>query len=463
MVIDSLGGYRLIRKLGDGPRAQVFLAYPHREADDAIPAAIKIFHPEVSEQSITHEAEALSRSLGPHSLELLDLTTGPGGVPAFVLTRCANGAVGRLIRERPDLRPGEAITILAPIALALGRLHVSGVTHGAIRPDSILFDQSGTPTLACFGQARLIEPGMPAAGRDSQPGLQSDLEAMRVLALLVLEQVHDDAAALLVDWLESCIPAEPGWLDALAGLLFDLAEPLAIDLRNEHAPITRLVPTRLTHADPVDEAPVPQRPALLVDLPDFVQRLIPENLGVSPLLHSVRRLISTVRFSSVRPRFWVAAGLVAVTLLIAVVAIPQGTSDAIPSPSGSPESMPGLAETTGQGSAPWSGDIDDPAAAAVFLLAQRERCIAQLSLLCLDAVDQPDSAASIADRSLLGHLQNGAENSTAWAVTPSEITVIERLGDSAIVHLGDPAGSEPVSLLLVKSKEGWRIRSYLQQ
>ena len=457
MVIDSLGGYRLIRKLGEGPRAQVFLAHPHREADDAIPAAIKIFHPGVSEESITLEAEALSRGAGPHSLELLDLTTGPGGVPALILTRCANGTVGRLIRERPNLRPGEAITIMAPIALTLGRLHVSGATHGAIRPDSILFDQSGAPTLACFGNARLIDSGMPAASRDAQPGLQSDLEAMRALATLVLEHVHDDAAANLVEWLRSCVPSESGWLEALACLLFDLAEPLALDLRGDHASVAQAPPSRLMRADPVSEAPTLRRPALL-DLPDFVLRLIPDNLAVPGILRSVRTV-----FSSVRPRFWVTAGIVAATLLVAVVAIPPSNSDAVPAPASSPVSISGSPEAPGPSETTGPSDTDDPAAAAILLLAQRQVCISELSLLCLDAVDHPDSAASIADQSLLGQLQNGAEVPNAWAVTPSEVTVVERLGDSAIVRLGDPTGSEPISLLLVRSEMGWRIRSYLQQ
>jgi eukaryotic-like serine/threonine-protein kinase len=463
VVIDSIGGYRLIRKLGEGPRAQVFLAHPHREADDVIPAAIKIFHPGVSEESITLEAEALSRGAGPHSLELLDLTTGPGGVPALILTRCANGSVGRLIRERSDLRPGEAITILAPIALTLGRLHVSGATHGAIRPDSILFDQSRTPTLACFGNARLIDSGMPAAGRDAQPGLQSDLEAMRALATLVLEDVHDDAAANLVEWLNGCVPGESGWLEALVGHLFELAEPLAIDLRGDYASVAQAPPSRLMRTDPVPEAPTLRAPALL-DLPDFVLRLIPDNLTVSGLLRNVRAV-----FSSVRPRFWVTAGIVTATLLVAIVAIPPSNSDAVPAPAASPVSLPGSPETAGLRETPrpsetlGPSDTDDPAAAAIFLLAQRQVCITELSLLCLDAVDHPDSAASIADQSLLGELQSGAEIPTAWAVAPSEVTVIERLGDSAIVRLGDPIGSEPVSLLLVRGELGWRIRSYLQR
>lgn len=457
VVMDSLGGYRLIRKLGDGPRAQVFLAYPYREADDAIPAAIKIFHSSVSDESITLEAEALSRGAGSHSLELLDLTTGPGGAPAFILARCANGTVGRLLRERPDLRPGEAITVLAPITTTLSRLHDSGVTHGSIRPDSILFDQSGAPTLACFGNARLIESRMPDAGRDAQPGLQSDLHAMRVLAKMVLERVHDDAASGMVEWLKSCFPGEPGWLNTLTGLLFDLAEPSAVDLRDNNTAVARASPSRLEHMDPPGEAPMRRRP-VVVDLPDFVLKLLPEHFTGSGLLLSIGRFCSTVR-----PRFWVLAGLAVTSLVAAVAVVPHGGFDTMPGPAASPISTSGPRKSVQPSATFGPTDADDPAAAAILLLAQRQRCIEELSLLCLDAVDQPGSTAAVSDQLLLRELQNGAENPTAWAVPLSEVSVVELLGDSAIVHLGAPTGTEPASLLLVKGERGWRIRNYLQQ
>ena len=39
----------------------------------------------------------------------------------------------------------------------------------------------------------------------------------------------------------------------------------------------------------------------------------------------------------------------------------------------------------------------------------------------------------------------------------------ERLGDSALVSLGDVTDSEPASLIMMKSEAGWRIRDYLER
>src|SRR5690606_5655524 len=106
---------------------------------------------------------------------------------------------------------------------------------------------------------------------------------------------------------------------------------------------------------------------------------------------------------------------------------------------------------------------DDPAAAAVALLAERDRCVRELSVLCLDGVGQPGSAALAADQQLVRDLQAGGELPEPWLASLAQVTVIERLGDSALVSLGDVADSEPASLLLMQGEAGWRIRGYLER
>ena len=110
----------------------------------------------------------------------------------------------------------------------------------------------------------------------------------------------------------------------------------------------------------------------------------------------------------------------------------------------------------------WSTRPDDPLAALELLLVERERCIRDLSVLCLDAVDQAGSAALADDTALVRAIQNGGESAHV-ALDASGAELVERLGDSAIVRLTatDPE-TQPASLLLMKGEAGWRIRGYLR-
>ena len=106
-------------------------------------------------------------------------------------------------------------------------------------------------------------------------------------------------------------------------------------------------------------------------------------------------------------------------------------------------------------------DGDDPVAALAVLLEQRERCVRDLSVLCLDGVLQAGSAAMARDAALIGEVQSGGEIGAHAVITAVEATLVERLGDSALVSLGDVPKSQPASTLLMKGEAGWRIRGYL--
>jgi hypothetical protein len=101
-----------------------------------------------------------------------------------------------------------------------------------------------------------------------------------------------------------------------------------------------------------------------------------------------------------------------------------------------------------------------------MLLAAREQCVRDLSVLCLDAVDQVGSAALNADTQLIDAISNGTEQAMDATFAAPDIALVERLGDSAIVSLGlvngaDAPKTQPASLLLMKGEAGWRIRGYV--
>ena len=153
--MDELGGYRLVRMLGSGRRADVFLGRPLSDAaGDAV--AIKRFRPGIDPSDIGREVEALGRMSSRHVVKLLDLTRDAGGQQALILERHGPSGLAAMLRSQPALTDGEAVTALAPIVGAVGELHRVGVAHGAIGAGAVYFDAVGAPVLMRFGSCELV-------------------------------------------------------------------------------------------------------------------------------------------------------------------------------------------------------------------------------------------------------------------------------------------------------------------
>ncbi len=437
VILDTIGGYRLIRKVGHGPRADLYLAHPESDAGLGRPVVAKVYRPEVTERSVLIEAEALSRASGPHSLPLVDLAMGPTGVPALLLERLAGGTLARLLLNRTTLSPGEAITILAPLAGAIARLHSAGVAHGGLRLDAIAFDGTGSPALCAFGRASLFESHLPPVRLEAEEGVTDDLLAFERVAHAVLERLPTPHR------LPAVVPS--GWLASVAAHLFTLGDPEPVRFGPDERPA--VVPLRTATENPVVsgvDGVAASRPR--GGLPDWVD------------VAGLRERMAPLRMSlaAVRAPVWIAAGTVAATLLVAVAAIPGTTAGATAeqlTAESSPTSTIGI-------DSPVTGD--DPLLALAVLLETRARCIRDLSVLCLDAVDQTNSAALAYDQQLVREVRDSVALSISIEPDPAGLTLEERLGDTALVGLGDVADGEPASILLMKGEAGWRIRDYLE-
>jgi eukaryotic-like serine/threonine-protein kinase len=401
---ETVAGFRIVRKLGSGSRAEVLLG--HAGGAEPRTAALKVFRAEVPLDSIDAELRALGAANHAHVVQLRDLAGGADGRPVLVLERLPLGSLAQLLSQRGQLSPGEAVTILAPLAAAVAALQASGVTHGAITAGRVLFRESGAPVLSGFGHAAI--------------GSATDVDrrALAALATTVLERVAQ--ADDLRRWLATLAGYPQSFAEQLSERVFSLAPASPVrftpDLAVEH------VPQRTIRAEPVELAEAPA--ATWFD--PYLAR-IPE------------------RFR--KPR-WIAAAAAVLTLLVAFVAVPSGSGTAS-------ELAPTTAATV-----PPDGPVyeDDPVAAFSELLRARNECIRDLSILCLDTVLQAGSAALADDTAVIRAIERG--EGTQPLIEPSAIAVAERMGDAALLDYLD--NDEPASVLLVKTEAGWRIRSYVE-
>ena len=476
-------GYRLVRVVGEGERATVHLGYADGPAPD-IPsrqAAVKVYRPGVGIDDIDREIACLSRADHPHVVSLTDVATLPSGTPCLVLERLTGGSLARLLAERAEISAGEAVTLVAPIASAVDELHRSGVVHGALRAASVAFRESGAPVIVGFGRARPIEPGLSSAALSAEPMVVADRQRLAVLASAVLERVPGDEARALVDSLADDGVESDDYGMRLADRMFELAAPEPVRLRGDDgvqglgalAPAARTSPARMSaaHVDPVAEA------RALPTLPDLMSLWV-RIAAVSPRVREWT--------AGVRPRFWIAAGVVAASVVVALLVVPTASDGGVSATSTDAPGVPGAdgrreAETEGRatvGRAPAASPStappppsserasdaspeDDPLAALATLLRQRERCFRDLSVLCLDGVVQPGSAAAERDTALIRALQDGAEATTDATIVASDPALVERLGDTALISLGDVPDTQPASTLVMRGEAGWRIRDYV--
>ena len=540
--VNWAAGYRLVRRLGSGRRADVFLGHlplgnapvgnvavgevasppgggGTEQAATAATAAIKLFRPGTDRSGIDAEIGALARASSPHLVRLADLATAQDGLPVLVLGLLRRQSLAHLLASRGRIESGEAVTILAPIAAAVAELHRVGVAHGGVAAGSVLFDELGTPVLASFGRARIIgeEPAgtsasslSPAELAASAPALR-DLADLAALASAVLESTPESAGrTLALSFLRSADPsrAPEQFAAEIASVLFDSApatpvllgvaprrlssQPAALRPRagsrprapsSPHGRLRGLAaPAAAIRSDPA-AAPTPAPPASLVrgrrrarppwldaiHLPEWLEQVIRSAVPSRTVGSRAARMLASVR----RP-VWVAATTVAVLLTAALLLVPNGdASSGLPGAGADPLTLSGGAAPGVPDSPPTGGPAepfpersaiagDDPVAASLALLELRDVCLAALSVLCLDDVDQTGSAAWEADGYLIRQGQEGG-GAPARPSPPAAMwegrsaNLVERIGDSALVTVAPPgqiAGEVPVSVLLIKGVEG---------
>lgn len=448
----TIAGHAVLRRLADGTRSSVWLA-----ADDLV---LKVLTPPVPPDALAREVEALARAAGDHVAEVVDVASGDEAA-VLVLRRLARGSLADLLRRRGAIEAGEAVTILVPVARALARMHAAGVAHGALSPADVHFRADGAPVLTGFGSALLFRAGLPEIEREREAGVRADRAALRGLAVTVLDRVGGARAAAAGALGATLAEGDADLEERVARGLFELAaaRPVAFAEPEEHGGSEQSIAAGPRRAVGVEVlAPLDERtdgePASLRRVVESVIAEGPRPLARSVLATARRRWVA---LPAPRRRLAIALAAGAGSLLALGVLVP----------SSGPSSDPGVAalpEAGGSGG-PESTPVDtlhddlpeDPVLAVIELLDRRRDCLRELSILCLDGVVQPGSAAERDDRSAIEALVESGEQPIP--ISGEGARLVERLGGSALVALAPD--SDPASVLLMRTEAGWRVRDYL--
>jgi serine/threonine protein kinase len=153
----QLGNYRLVKLLGKGGFAEVYLGQHMLLASKQ--AAIKILHlQDVDARKFQEEAETTEKLVHPHIVRLLDFAIELG-TPFLVLDYASGGSL-RTRHPKGSVVP--LVTVVAylnQLAPALQYAHDQHILHRDIKPDNILIGRQGELLLSDFGIAVLTQTG----------------------------------------------------------------------------------------------------------------------------------------------------------------------------------------------------------------------------------------------------------------------------------------------------------------
>lgn len=334
----ALGGrFRIVRELGRGGMAIVFLAW-ERKHDR--PVVLKVLRPEVAvrygAERFEREVRLAARLSHPHIVGLID-SGEAAGLLYYVMPHVEGETLRELLAREGPLPLDAALPLLRDVAGALAHAHDAGVVHRDLKPDNVLVagrhaylmdfgvaksasdagEASLTRTGDAVGTPRYMAPeqlaGMSALDHRADlyawGQLAHEMLAGEVRELRASDLDGRDVGPEVVDRLADLRPELPAELAGLVGRCLEVRPSRRIDSAREILAVVERVGV-LTPAGPSTAVPAAAR------------------TGVRPEPRPDRRRLAAGRGGrAVR----VGAGLLATALVVAIgLALLRGMREPLP-------------------------------------------------------------------------------------------------------------------------------------
>ncbi len=162
LISKKIGQYEIQSLIGQGGMAIVYRAYQGSMKRDV---AMKVVSALITQDSkflerFNREASFITSLEHAHIVPVYDYGTTDDGLTFLVMRYIKGGSLAERIRQGTPLALDQINTILRQIADALDYAHQRGVIHRDIKPSNVLLDEQGNAYLADFGLARLIDPSV---------------------------------------------------------------------------------------------------------------------------------------------------------------------------------------------------------------------------------------------------------------------------------------------------------------
>jgi eukaryotic-like serine/threonine-protein kinase len=314
------GRYRVQRSLGNGAMANVVLA--HDEELGRL-VAIKLLDEQLASAGdfrarFTREGRLAAGLSHPNIVTVFDAGEAEGR-PYIVMEYVDGATLEKRLRDQGALDPDEVRTIAQEVAAGLEHAHSHGLVHRDLKPGNLIQRTDGTVKIADFGIARgshgteLTEAGT----------------ILGTAAYLAPEQAEGGRVTPLTDLyalgvvLHELVTGERPWrVDSLADLGGRRTEPVP--------ELPSRVPGDLRHAIAHALEPDPDdRPKSAAEFAGLLgDREREQGEAATMVLPRARRARRTRTRAQQHPATWVALGLIAVLLVLALIGAVALATDA---------------------------------------------------------------------------------------------------------------------------------------
>lgn len=197
------GRYRVIRQIGRGGMADVYLAKDL--ILDGEEVAVKVLRTnyqtdQIAVQRFQREARAMADLDHPNIVRISDIGEEDG--QQYLAMEYVDGVdLKRYIKENSPLSNNEAVRIMGQILLAMRMAHTRGIVHRDLKPQNVLLTKDGTAKVTDFGIAvAFAETSLtqtnsmlgsvhylsPEQARGTKATVQSDIYAMGIILFEML-------------------------------------------------------------------------------------------------------------------------------------------------------------------------------------------------------------------------------------------------------------------------------------
>jgi eukaryotic-like serine/threonine-protein kinase len=152
-----LGGYRLVRRLGSGAMADVYLA---EQTSLGRHVAVKVLRPATlrhpaAVSRFEQEARAAASLVHGHIVQIHEVACVEG-VHFLAEEYVAGPSLRAWLEARGPLDGRQALAVLTQVGSALARAAQQGIVHRDIKPENLLVTPAGDVKVADFGLVRVI-------------------------------------------------------------------------------------------------------------------------------------------------------------------------------------------------------------------------------------------------------------------------------------------------------------------